>query len=136
MQRVPCLFWQEATVIALRHDGKKIKTERERDNCQSSIFDLFDFYVLKCCFCLFAITSIRWREWIGPSCLYSRNQSPCCNDGMTRFYQIHLCSCSCWQFSLFHRVKYTTSVLAEDARQVQPFSCCSAICSSFGPTPK
>lgn len=31
---------------------QKIETKRERDNCQSSIFDLFDLNVLKYCFCL------------------------------------------------------------------------------------
>lgn len=32
VQRVPCLFWHEAAVIALRHDSRKLKPrERERE---------------------------------------------------------------------------------------------------------
>lgn len=80
----PVSVLARATVIALRHDGRKLKPI-ERDNCQSSIFDLFDIYTLKYRFSLFAMTSVRWRKWIGPSCLYPGNQSLHCNDAMSDF---------------------------------------------------
>lgn len=80
----PVSVLARATVIALRHDGRKLKPI-ERDNCQSSIFDLFDIYTLKYCFSLFAMSSVRWRKWIGPSCLYPGNQSLHCNDAMSHF---------------------------------------------------
>lgn len=57
----PVSVLARATVIALRHDGRKLKPI-ERDNCQSSIFDLFDIYTLKYCFSLFAMTSVRLEK--------------------------------------------------------------------------
>lgn len=129
-----------AAVMALRHDGQKIKTQRERDNCQSLIFDPFWFSCLEILFLSVCnnFNKVELMDW---------SKLPVSQESITslqRRYDTFLPDTFAQLLSLAcsfipPRKVYTTSALAKDTRRVQVFfssSCCSAICSSFEQTPK